>query len=141
MKIIEFSSFVILLCYNFGKAEPYMLSSWFFINLFDLFLFKVSSSLIHQMRHQNDLETQKKAREKSVSVPIMTFFSLNKCLYKIMNQELFLCYVNIENIVTIWVSFKICLVGRVKMFNQEREMLKKRGSFMLLYIKIFVAKS
>nr|XP_022289472.1 rho GTPase-activating protein 18-like [Crassostrea virginica]XP_022289477.1 rho GTPase-activating protein 18-like [Crassostrea virginica]XP_022289485.1 rho GTPase-activating protein 18-like [Crassostrea virginica]XP_022289494.1 rho GTPase-activating protein 18-like [Crassostrea virginica] len=29
-------------------------------------LWTVSSSLIHQMRHQNDLETQKKAREKSI---------------------------------------------------------------------------
>lgn len=46
------------------------------------------------MRHQNDLETQKKAREKSVSVLLMMFFSL----HKIMNQELFLCYLNIENI-------------------------------------------
>ena len=41
------------------------------------------------MRHQNDLETQKKAREKSVSVLIMMFFTLHKCLYKIMNHELF----------------------------------------------------
>lgn len=86
------------------------------------------------MRHQNDLETQKKAREKSVSVPIMTFFSWHKCL-KLQNNESRIVFVLFKY----WehcynMSFIQNMSSRKSQNVQsgEGDVKKKRCSFMLL---------